>query len=139
MLMNESCTVYLRNGCGFDRYYIPNCHWQESRASNVLKSGMTDADGITVYILKKAAVIFPNGELHPCNELFPDMHIAPKSPARDMMVFGECEFTFDNLSEQSVSESLKRFVSEYDAHTVMSIDRLLYGSEDMQHYKISAR
>lgn len=137
--MNESCTVYIRSGFGFDRCFIPECHWQESRASNVLKSGMTDADGITVYILSKAGVVFPDGEIHTCGELFENPTNAPKSAARDMIVFGKCEFTFDNSSEKTASESLKRFVSEYGAHTVMSIDRLIYGSDDMRHYKISAR
>ena len=46
----SSCTIYRFNGSGYDRYFIPECHWQENKARNVLKSGMQNADSVTVYI-----------------------------------------------------------------------------------------
>ena len=48
MLTESSCTLYLKTGEGFERCVVPACHWQESLASNVLKSGLQDANGITV-------------------------------------------------------------------------------------------
>lgn len=126
--MNESCTVFLKNGNGFDRFFVPNCHWQESEASNVLKSGLQNADGITVYVLKKDI----SAELETALR-------ARKKAAQDIIIKGECNFTFDNSTQQKVSESLRALNADNDTHTIMSIDRLLYGSEDLQHYKFSAR
>ena len=128
MLTNESCTLYLKDGNGFTRYFVPKCHWQESKASNVLKSGLQNADGITVYIFENSID----------DELINVLN-SRRSAAQDIIVKGECDFTFDNSSPQSASQSLKALNSEYDVHTVMSIDRLLYGSPDMRHFKLSAR
>lgn len=139
MFADTMLTLYRFNGKGFDRYVIPQCHWQECKASNVLKSGMTDADGIIVYIPAKALVLAPNSFLFPCNQLFLNADISPHNPSQDIIIKGECNFTFDNSNDRSVSESLKQLRNEYDIHTVMSIDRLLYGSADMQHIKVSAR
>ena len=139
MLTESSCTLYLRSGEGFDRYVVPECHWQECKAANVLKSGLQSADGIAVYIPKNAMVLFPDGRLYPSSKLLPNMDISPKKPAQDMIVNGECSFLFDNSTPQKVSESLKELNSRFEVHTVMSVDKLLYGSEELQHYKISAR
>lgn len=121
MLTESSCTLYLRKGEGFERCVVPACHWQESLASNVLKSGLQDANGITVYVFEKDL----DGDL--------------RAAAQDLIVKGECDFTFDNSTPQKASESLRELNSRFEAHTVMSVDRLLYGSEELRHYKISAR
>jgi hypothetical protein len=128
MLTNECCTLFLKSGNGFERYFVASCHWQESKASNVLKSGMASADGIAVYIFIKDI-----------SEELKALLTARKSAAQDLIVFGECNFTFDNSTPQSASESLRELNASFDAHTVMSIDKLLYGSPEMQHFKLSAR
>lgn len=128
MLTNESCTLYLKSGNGFERHYIPHCHWQECKASNVLKSGLQSADGVTVYIFTKDI-----------DSSLQTLLNVRKAAAQDVIVKGECLFTFDNTTPQSASESLKRFIAHVDAHTVMSLDRLLYGSEALRHYKLSAK
>lgn len=128
MLTTDSCTVYIKNGNGFDRCFVPACHWQERKASNVLKSGMTSADGVVVYIFLKDA-----------DEELQALLTARKNAAEDLIVKGECPFTFDNSTPQSASQSLKTLHAEYDVHTVMSLDRLLYGSRELQHFKLSAR
>lgn len=128
MLTNESCTLYLKDGNGFERCFIPRCHWQESKASNVLKSGLTNADGVTIYVFAQDID----------DELIALLS-ARKFAAQDLIVCGECNFTFDNSTPQSASESLRTFNAGHDVHTVMSVDKLLYGSPSLQHFKISAR
>ena len=117
---------------------MPNS-WQELKASNVLKSGNVNADGITVYIPASSSVLAPNGFLYPSNELFTNMDILPQNAAKDIIVKGACKFVFDNTSDKAASESLKKLRETSDIHTVMSIDRLLYGLPELQHIKISAR
>lgn len=128
MLTEESCTIYLKNGSGFDRYFVPACHWQESKASNVLKSGMQNADGLTVYIFVKDI-----------DAALSDALQTRRNAAEDLIVPGECNFTFDSSTPQAASQSLKTLNSQYDVHTVMSLDRLLYGSKALRHFKLSAR
>lgn len=139
MLTDTSCTVYKFNGVGYDRYCVPQCHWQEDKASNVLKSGMQNADSVTVYIPLDSVFVVPSKNLLPGKSLLPNAENVPKLATKDIVVKGECNFVFDNSSQQSVSESLKKLREQYDYFTVMSIDRKLYGSENLQHVKISAR
>ena len=128
MLNNEDCTLFLKSGNGFYSFYISRCHWQESEASNVLKSGLQNADGITVYIFIKDI----DEELKHALE-------TRRKAAQDVIVKGKCNFTFDNSTPQTAAQSLKTLNADYNVHTVMHIDKLLYGSPDMQHFKISAR
>lgn len=140
MLTNADCTLYVFNGIGYDRYYIPTVMWQENRASNVLKSGLQTADSITVYVPAKVIVIAPNNQLYPADKLFPDMKILPKNTSKDMLVKGACEFVFNNESQKTVSDSMSKFrVSNPGFVTVTSIDTKLYGLKELQHIKISAK
>lgn len=128
MLNNEDCTLFLKNGNGFDSVYIPRCHWQESKASNVIKSGLQNADGITVYIFAEDI----DDDLKSTLE-------SRRNAAQDIIVKGECNFMFDNSTPQAAAQSLKTLNADFDVHTVMSIDKLLYGSPDLQHFKLSVR
>lgn len=127
MLTTDSCTLYLKSGNGFTRYYIPLCHWEEREANNVLKSGMANADSVVVYAFKSD---IPKA----LQEL-----LRTHKVNQDMLVYGECAFEFDNTTPQSVSACMKEFREEYDFHTVKSLDKLLYGNESLQHFKFSAR
>lgn len=135
MIGESSLTLYRYNGKGFDRYYIPECHWQENKARNVLKTGDQNADSVTVYIPLDSLMLTANENTQPSLHLLPN----PQTASKDIIVKGECNFTFDNFSQQTVSESLKQLRSEHQIYTVMSIDRKLYGSRNLQHIKISAR
>lgn len=139
MRAETCCTVYKSNGNGYYRYFIPRCHWQENKARNVLKSGMQNADSVTIYIPADCMVIAPSNNYYPADYLFPNVETAPNKAAQDIIVKGECNFTFDNTNQQSVSESLREFAKNNSYHTVMSIDCKLYGSKNLQHIKISAR
>lgn len=127
MLTTDSCTLYLKSGNGFNRYYIPLCHWEERQANNVLKSGMANADSVVVYVFK-------NDIPKALQELLKKHKVN-----QDMLVCGECGYEFDNATPQSVSACMKEFREEYDFHTVKSLDKLLYGSESLQHFKFSVR
>lgn len=123
MITNESCTVYCYNKStkGYDRYLIPECFWDEVKSSNVVKSGLTTADSIFVYI--------------------PGLYAqsAPKTANKDYIVKGECSFEFNNDTQQSVSQSVIELKSNNDVYIVSSIDYKLYGGKELQHIKISAK
>lgn len=122
MITNTDCTLYQFNGTGYDRIYISAVMWQEHRSGSVSKQGFQSADGIVIFIPK---------------ENIPKT--ASQNPTKDIIIKGNCNFTFDNLSEKTVSESLKKLRTEHQYFTAMSIDSKLYGSESLQHIKITAR
>lgn len=119
MLKNADCTLYLydKTTQGYERFFIPEVYWQESKAGNVLKSGLKNAHNTTVYIYS------------PCT--------VPETPTKDMLVKGLCPFEFDNSSQKTISESMKEFRSLYAFVTVESVDNCFYGS--LPHFEISAQ
>lgn len=122
MITNSDCTLYQFNGKGYDRLYISAVMWQEHRSGSVSKQGFQSADGIVIFIPKENVP-----------------KTASYNPTKDIIVKGNCNFTFDNSSEKTVSESLKALRSKHQYFTVMTIDNKLYGSQSLQHIKITAR
>lgn len=117
MMVNADCTLYRYENGGFVRYVIPKVYWRESKADNVMRSGLASADSTTVYLYDDAVV--------------------PTSPSKDMLVKGVCAFAFDNTSAQTVSQSMKAFTAQYSPVTVMSVDNMMFGG--LPHIEISAR
>ena len=119
MLKNADCTLYLydKNNGGFIRYFISDVYWHESKAQNVLKSGLSSADSTTVYLY--------------------NTEVVPKTPSKDMLVKGDCSFEFDNTSSQTVSKSMAEFRKQFDFVTVSSVDDVRYGG--LPHIEISAK
>lgn len=117
MLINADCTLYRYENGGYNRYVINNVYWCESKAGNVLKSGLQTADSTSVY--------------------FYSDKIIPQTVTKDMLVKGVCNFEFDNSSQKSVSESMQSFRKAYNFVTVMSVDNCMYGG--LPHIEVSAR
>ena len=118
MLANSDCTVYLfdKQTGGFVRKYAEKVYWCENKSGSIVKSGMqtSAAQGCISMMIN-----------------------VPKTPAKDMLVRGKCEFEFDNQTPQSISESMKMFRAEYDFVTVMSIDDYMFGG--LPHMEVSVK
>ena len=96
--------------------YAEKVYWCENKSGSIVKSGMQTSDSTRVYFYDDNA---------------------PKTPAKDMLVRGKCEFEFDNQTPQSISESMKIFRAEYDFVTVMSIDDYMFGG--LPHMEVSVK
>lgn len=118
MLFNSSCTVYRAIEKGFERSFIPECFWQESRGASLAKGGVLEDVGVFVYIPEKYAAL------------------APRTAQKDMLVKGDCPLEFDNSSEKTVSDGM-RALREYFPVTVKSVDDKLYGTA-LRHVKVTA-
>lgn len=139
VITNFKCTIYHFNGVGYIKFYVPHCHWQENKASNVVKSGLQNTDSVTVYIPLDSLVITPSSSLLPAKDIFPGMKIVPKKPSQDLIVKGYCDFEFNNTDQKTVSESMKEFNNSFSYNTIMSIDIKDYGAKRLQHIKISGK
>lgn len=120
MLVNADCTLYLfdKITSGFTRHFIEKVYWDNSKASNILKSGLQNADSFTVY-------------------LYSD-EIKPLTLQKDMMIKGKCQFEFDNTSSKTISESMKKFRELYPNFlTVTAVDDAMFGG--LPHIEISAK
>lgn len=119
MMINADCTLYAYDKAtgGFIRHAVYDVYWHESKAGNVLKSGLQTADSTTVY-------------------LFSDV-VLPENPGKDMLVKGICNFEFDNSSPAVISASMKEFSKLHSYITVISIDKCMYGG--LPHIEISAK
>lgn len=119
MLTNASCTLYrARKEGGYDRVFIPECFWMDARGSSITTGGVTLAASVTVYISEK--------------------HLPEMTAQRDMLVYGNCPFIFDNTSEDAISKSFRAFVDTYDVVTVTEVANKCYGSA-LRHGKVVAK
>lgn len=123
MYVNADMTLY---SCGqdgkFTRKAIKEVFWQESKQSNIEKTGLSSADAIKVFIPKLS---MPEG--------------VKFTTGKDLILWGIIDFEFDNTSSQTISNSLKGLKALHDVYTVSVADGKLYGSPMMQHYQIMGR
>lgn len=118
-MTNADCTLYRYNAEteGYDRVFIPSVYWYESKGGNTLKSGLQSVHSTTVYVYDKA--------------------VLPLTPTKDMLVKGNCSFTFDNSSSETVSKSFAEFKKQYKFVTMMSADDCFFGG--LPHCEITAK
>ena len=118
MLVNSSCTLYRWNESkiSFDRIYIPQVYWRQTKSGRTRQSGDHSTDGTTVY-------------LYNCTE-------PPLSPEKDMLVKGKCSFEFTGGSDSIISSELKQFRRSTDFVVVYSIAD--YMVRNLQHDEIYA-
>ncbi len=119
MYTNTSITLYLYSNGAYIRKNIDKVFWDERKASNVIKSGMSNVDSVKIFI--------------------PYMEDLEFTPARDVIVKGHVEYDIDVSSEKNVAESKKYLQDTYGFVTVSSCDKKLYGSKQMQHYELSCK
>ena len=125
MLANSDCTIYLfktsfgpeMNTAGYERHYIDKCYWEEIIGEKVTKSGQTLSNSLHLV-------------------LFSD-DVIPEHPAKDIVVKGNCNFEFNNWSDEDVSDSMKEFRKKHKNRTIMSCEPMMYGG--LPHLEITAR
>lgn len=120
MYTNADMTLYHWNGSGYDRKVVEMVFWDDSKISNITKTGRIDSDAVTILVPASSAVL-------------------SVTTGRDLVVKGKCEAEFDNTSQQTISESLKKLKATNEVFTVNSFDEKLYGSSRMHHYELSCK
>lgn len=114
MLTNADCTIYEKDT--FAPHVLHGVYWFDARGMTAGKGGMQIADSVLVYLY--------------------ETDYLPK--AGDLLVKGECSFAFDITSQQTVSESMKRFREAYpDFAVVKTVHDARYGG--LPHSEVIAR
>jgi hypothetical protein len=122
MITNADMTLYSWSGTGYTRKPIGDVFWQESKQSNVEKTGLAAADSLKIFI--------PAGSVS---------EVLTFTTSKDLAVKGIISFEFDNTSEASRSASLKTFRAAFKVFEVTIADSKLYGSPELQHYQLSCK
>lgn len=121
MKPNADITLYHYVDKKYIRQYIKDVFWFDSKQSNVLKSGLVNADRVMIHI--------------PITSV-EDLEI---TTSKDLVIKGNITMEIDSASEQSESESLELLNATYDVFTVNAFDPKLYGSRNLQHYELSCK
>jgi hypothetical protein len=114
MLYNANLTIYEKDT--FTKHYITDVYWNDSRGRTVTKGGIQISDQVIVYLYGFSYV--------------------PK--AGDIIVKGECDFTFDASTERSKSASMQTFRASNPGFAVVkTVLDAQYGG--LPHIEITAR
>ena len=114
MLANADVTFY--SFTDYVKHTAHRAYFTDNRGRTVKKNGIETTDSVTVY-------------------LYTDEYV-PKPG--DIVVNGICPFTFDNSSQQTISDDMKRFRASYpDSAVVKSVADMRFGG--LPHIEITAR
>lgn len=114
MLANANITVFEKEN--HTPHFIENVYFSDSRGQTVVRNGVQISDSIVIYI-------YSNDYL-------------PKSG--DIVVKDRCDFLFDDSSQKSISESMKKFREKYpDFAVVKSVNNYRFGG--LPHTEVTAR
>jgi len=112
MYTNADITVYTLYD-GYKTHNIEGVFWDESKQSNMIKSGLSTIDSITIYVPFEnmpSGIKFTTGKDHVVKDLIND--------------------TLDNSSQQAYSESFTALKKKYDVFSLTVCDKKDYGSEE---------
>ncbi|MDE5556878.1 MAG: hypothetical protein K2J32_04180 [Ruminococcus sp.] len=114
MLVNADITLFEKEN--YTPHFIPDVYFSDGRGQTVTKNGVQISDNIVIYI-------------------YSDDYL-PKSG--DIIVKNRCEFSFDDTSQKSASESMKRFREEFpDFVVVKNVNNYWFGG--LPHIEVTAR
>nr|WP_308743206.1 DUF6751 family protein [uncultured Anaerocolumna sp.] len=121
MYTNADITVYTLSD-GYKTHHIEGVFWDESKQSNVIKSGLSTIDSITIYV--------------PFENIPSEIKF---TTGKDYIVKGLINDTIDNSSPQKYSETFAALKKKHDVFTLSVCDKKDYGSEDMRHYELACK
>lgn len=90
------------------RHEIRNVFWDSSQGANIIKSGMSTADSVTVFV--------------------PLANISIEPKTGDYIVKGIIQEEFTKITDLTKNYA--------DAHQLTSVDKKDFGSKHMQHYEL---
>lgn len=122
MITNADMTLYLLTAAGYIRKPINDIFWQESKQSNIEKTGLVSADSLKIFI--------PTSSVS---------EVLTFTTNKDLVVKNIVDFEFDNTSDVTKATSLKTLKTAHKVYEVTVADSKLYGSTELQHYQLSCK
>ena len=95
----------------WERHEIRDVFWDSAQGANIIKSGMSTADSVTVFV--------------------PLANISIEPKTGDYIVKGIIQEEFTKITDLTKNYA--------DAHVVTTVDKKDFGSKHMQHYELGGR
>jgi hypothetical protein len=115
-------TLYSWSALGYTRKPINDVFWQESKQSNIEKTGLASADSVKIFI--------------PAGSVTEALYFTTN---KDLAVKNIITFEFDNTSDATKAASLKTLKAVNKVYEVTVADSKLYGDPELQHYQLSCK
>ena len=126
----------------YRRTYLRNVFWDDSKQSNVLKSGLTSVESVNISIpfdVDTEGKTYKSPKEY-LNSIDKDNSFTFTANSQDLIVKGIIDYEIDNSSSQKISESLSYLKNNYDyVMTISIVDMKDFGSENMRHWEIGGR
>lgn len=122
MITNSDMTLYSWSALGYTRKPINDVFWQESKQSNIEKTGLASADSVKIFIPAKSVT-----------------ETLSFTTSRDLAVKNIITFEFDNTSDATKAASFKVLKATNKVYEVTVADSKLYGDPELQHYQLSCK
>jgi hypothetical protein len=118
MMFDTIITHYHFNNGQYTKTIIKEIFWDNVKSSNILKSGLVNADSTKILIKTDVSINFNLG--------------------RDLIVKGEVNYNIDNSTEQKISEGIKYLKDNFkEVVTVSAVDEKLFGG--LSHIELSCK
>lgn len=121
MQPNADITLYQLKDGNYTRQVIKGVYWFSVKQSNVLKTGLVDADKASIHVPVDAV----DG--------------LEVTTSKDMVARGIVDLEIDNTDQRTQSESLRALKESHEVYTITAFDPKLYGTKRLQHYELSCK
>lgn len=126
----------------YRRTYLRNVFWDDSKQSNVLKSGLTSVESVNISVpfdVDAEGKTYKSPKEY-LNSTDKDNSFTFTANSQDLIVKGIIDYEINNSSSQKISESLSYLKNNYDyVMTISIVDMKDFGSENMRHWEIGGR
>lgn len=124
---------YYDNVAGHDKYQrtiIKNVHWEDTKAANVIKSGLENADGIFIsipFLSETSRAYIKPKEFSKLSDKTGNFTLQ----AGDRIVKGSIDF--------EITGAIKNLDESFEAFTITTVDTFDFGSPHMHHWEVLAK
>lgn len=150
MYTNANATLYnyhKNKTTGKETYtktYLKSVFWDDTKQANVLKSGLSTIESVSVYIPfsidADGKEYLPSKEYARLEESELNKYFTFAVNSKDFMIQGLIDYDVDNTSSQTVSASIQYIKNTYDKiMTISVVDEKNYGSDSMRHWEIGGK
>ena len=126
----------------YRRTHLRNVFWDDSKQSNVLKSGLTSVESVNISVpfdVDAEGKTYKSPKEY-LNSTDKDNSFTFTANSQDLIVKGIIDYEIDNSSSQKISERLSYLKNKYDyVMTISIVDMKDFGSENMRHWEIGGR
>lgn len=126
----------------YRRTHLRNVFWDDSKQSNVLKSGLTSVESVNISVpfdVDAEGKTYKSPKEY-LNSTDKDNSFTFTANSQDLIVKGIIDYEINNSSSQKISESLSYLKNNYDyVMTISIVDMKDFGSENMRHWEIGGR